>query len=246
MTLENKVAVVSGVASGIGAAAALAFARKGATIIGLDLQDATDTVAKVEAAGGKMVSVVGDVTQTSVWQQVADSAKAEGGADILINIAGYSQLEDEAISLSEHDWHKLIDVNLKGVWLGVKHITPQLKEAGGGSIVNMSSAAALIGVPNHATYSSAKGAVIAFTQQIAVEYAPFGVRANAVSPGPVDTPMVNTNTPETMEAIVNAVPLKRIAAPEEIAETFLFLCSGAAASITGVNLPIDGGISMSM
>ncbi|MXY34243.1 MAG: SDR family oxidoreductase [Boseongicola sp. SB0676_bin_33] len=217
---SGKVAVISGVASGIGAACAQEFAEQGAT-------------------------VVGDATQARTWTQAANAAADEGGARFLINVAGFSQLEDNALTLTEEDLQKLIDINLKSAWLGVRHVAPQLQKDGG-SIVNMSSAAALIGAPNHAAYSASKGAILALTRQLAIELAGNGIRVNAICPGPVDTPMVNTNTPEAMEAMINAVPLKRMAPPKEVASVFLFLCSTAANSITGVTLPVDGGMSISL
>ncbi len=242
---SGKVAVISGVASGIGAACAQEFAEQGATVVGVDIREPSETSATLEGAKGKFVAVVGDATQASTWTQAANAAADEGGARFLINVAGFSQLEDNALTLSEVDWQNLMDINLKSVWLGIRHVAPQLQRDGG-CIVNMSSAAALIGAPNHAAYSASKGAILALTRQLAVELAGQGIRVNAICPGPVDTPMVNTNTPEAMEAMINAVPLKRMAPPKEVASVFLFLCSAAANSITGVALPVDGGMTISL
>ncbi|WP_419913907.1 SDR family NAD(P)-dependent oxidoreductase [Hoeflea sp.] len=243
---SGKVAVVSGVASGIGAATAREFAGSGAVVVGIDIKEPTETACRIDAEGGRMVSVVGDAALAATWKRAVEAAEQEGGVDFLANIAGYSQLEDNALTLSEEDWHKLIDTNLKSLWLGVKHVTPQLQKKGGGSIVNMSSVAALIGAPNHAAYSMSKGAILALTRQLAVEFAGDGIRVNAICPGPVDTPMVNTNTPEAMQAIINAVPLKRMAPPEEVASVFGFLCSDGANSITGATFPVDGGMTISL
>ena len=147
-------------------------------------------------------------------------------------------MEDNAETLTTNLFDKIIGVNLKGTWLGIKHLIPGMKKKGGGAIVNMSSATSLVGVPNHAAYSMSKGGVDALTRQVAVDYAKDRIRVNAVCPGPVRTPMVSTNTEEMMQQIVDAVPLKRMAEPEEIAETIRFMTSKSASSITGVVLQL--------
>ncbi|SHI19382.1 SDR family NAD(P)-dependent oxidoreductase [Ferrimonas marina] len=243
---NGKVVIITGSASGIGAATSLAYAKRGAQVIGIDLAPSTDTAAAIQKAGGKAEFVAGDVSDANTWQQTAKLAEAAGGADTLINVAGFSVLEDSIDTLTGELWQKIMNINLKGHWLGSQTLLPQMKRKGGGAIVNMSSATSLVGVPNHAAYSMAKGGVDALTRQMAVDLAKDNIRVNAVNPGPVRTPMVTTNTEEMMDQIVQAVPLKRMAEPEEVAEIMIFLSSNAASSITGVTLPIDGGLSMTM
>ena len=243
---KGKVAIVTGAASGIGAATAEALAREGAHVVGLDLNADENQSKSLSDQGGSITYLSGDITSLNSWTNAMEVAKQKGGIDFLINIAGYSVLEDNAVTLEEADWQRLIDINLKGAWLGIKTAIPEMLEKGQGAIVNMSSAVTLFGVPNHAAYSMAKGGINALTRQVAMEYAGSGIRVNAVCPGPVNTPMVATNTPEAMEQILAAVPLSRIAEPEEVAQAILFLASKAAGSITGVILPIDGGMHVSM
>ncbi|MBC7003020.1 SDR family oxidoreductase [Photobacterium sp. BZF1] len=243
---KNKVVVISGAASGIGAETSKLYAELGAHVIGVDLAPAQETVTEIELQGGSAQYFVGDVSVEDTWQKVAVLAQEKGGADILVNIAGYSVLEDNAETLTSELWQKIMGINLKGHWMAAKHLLSGMKQKGGGAIINMSSATSLVGVPNHAAYSMSKGGVDALTRQLAVEYAQDNIRVNAVCPGPVRTPMISTNSDEMMEQIVNAVPLKRIAEPREIAEIIAFLSSSAASSITGTVLPIDGGLSMAM
>ena len=243
---SHKVVVVSGSASGIGAASSKLYAELGAHVIGIDLAPSSDTAATIESLGGQFEFVAGDVSVEESWQKVATLAEAKGGADVLVNIAGYSVLEDNAETMTSDLFDKIIGVNLKGSWLGIKHLIGGMKKKGGGAIVNMSSATSLVGVPNHAAYSMSKGGIDALTRQVAVDYAKNRIRVNAVCPGPVRTPMVSTNTEEMMQQIVDAVPLKRMAEPEEIAETVRFLTSKAASSVTGVVLPVEGGMTIAM
>lgn len=243
---KNKVVVVSGAASGIGAQSSILYAELGAHVIGVDLAQAKETNTAIAEFGGSAQFVAGDVSDEQTWQQVAKLAKEKGGADILVNIAGFSALEDNAETLTTELWQKIMGVNLKGHWMAMKHLLGQMKQKGGGAIVNMSSATSLVGVPNHTAYSMSKGGVDALTRQVAVDYAQHNIRVNAINPGPVRTPMMSTNTEEMMAQIVEAVPLKRIAEPREVAEIVKFLTSQAASSITGAILPVDGGMTMAM
>lgn len=243
---NNQVVIVSGAASGIGAETAKRYAQLGAHVIGVDLSPADDTIAEIKQGNGSAEFFVGDVSDEETWQKVAELADNKGGADVLVNIAGYSVLEDNAETLTTDLWQKIMGINLKGHWMSAKHLLAGMKKKGGGSIVNMSSATSLVGVPNHAAYSMSKGGVDALTRQLAVDYAKHNIRVNSVAPGPVHTPMISTNSDEMMEKIVNAVPLKRIAMPTEVADIIVFLTSKVSSSITGVTLPIDGGLTMAM
>ncbi|ELA6610338.1 SDR family NAD(P)-dependent oxidoreductase [Vibrio alginolyticus] len=243
---KNKIVVVSGAASGIGAETSKRYAELGAHVIGVDLAPAEETITEIKQAEGSAEYVVGDVSVEETWQIVAEAANNQGGADILVNIAGYSVLEDNAETLTSELWQKIMGINLKGHWMAAKHLLSGMKKKGAGAIVNMSSATSLVGVPNHAAYSMSKGGVDALTRQLAVDYAQHNIRVNSVAPGPVRTPMISTNSDEMMEQIVNAVPLKRIAEPQEVADIIVFLTSQASSSITGATLPIDGGMTMAM
>ncbi|WED23802.1 SDR family oxidoreductase [Vibrio sp. JC009] len=243
---KNKVVVISGAASGIGAETSKLYAELGAHVIGVDLSLADETAAEIKKAGGSAEFITGDVSAEETWIKAAELAEVKGDADIIVNIAGYSLMEDNAETLSTELWQKVLGANLKGHWLAAKHLLPGMKKKGAGSIVNMSSATSLVGVPNHLAYSSAKGGVDALTRQLAVDYAPYNIRVNAVAPGPVRTPMMKTNTEEKMQEIVDAVPLKRVAEPRELAEIIQFLSSKSASSITGAVLPVEGGMTMAM
>lgn len=245
-TFTKKIVIVTGASSGIGAATARAFAQQGAQVIGFDLSDSSETAKAIAADGGTFYVAQGDVSQEKDWQSVTALADTIGGTDVLVNIAGFSALHDQPDQLSVADWQKIIDINLKGQWLGIKHAVASMRNKQTGAIINMSSATSLVGVPNHAGYSMAKGGVDALTRQTAVEFANDNIRVNAVCPGPVRTPMMATNSEEAMQQIVDAVPLKRIAEPEEIAELIKFLASPSASSITGVVLPVDGGMTIAM
>ena len=243
---QNKTVVVSGAASGIGAETCKLYAELGAYVIGVDLAPADTTAAAIKAQGGRAEFLIGDVSEEETWKKTAAIADSHGGTDILVNIAGYSVLEDNAETLSAELWQKIMGINLKGHWMATKHLIPAMKKRGRGAIVNMSSATSLLGVPNHAAYSMSKGGVDALTRQVAIDYAQYNIRVNAIAPGPVRTPMMDTNTEEMMAQIVDAVPLKRIAEPREVAECIQFLSSKAASSITGVVLPIEGGMATAM
>lgn len=241
-----NVSVVAGAASGIGAACAREMAASGASVVMIDTQDLSATAKDITDKGGHCFAVVGDVAKAETWKMAAHVSANAGGATTLFNVAGVSLKEDHALKLPEADWSRVLDVNLNGTWLGIKHIAPQMRQAKNGAIVNMSSATAIVGVQNHAAYSASKGAVLSLTRQMAIELAVDGIRVNAVCPGPVDTPMVQTNTPEAIEAFVEAVPLKRIATAREVAQVMVFLASSACRSVTGVTLPIDGGMTVSL
>ena len=154
---KGKVAIVTGAASGIGAATAEALASEGAHVVGLDLNADENQSKSLGDQGGSITYLSGDITSLNSWTNAMEVAKQKGGIDFLINIAGYSVLEDNAVTLEEADWQRLIDINLKGAWLGIKTAIPEMLEKGQGAIVNMSSAVTLFGVPNHAAYSMAKG-----------------------------------------------------------------------------------------
>ena len=247
MRLEGKVALISGGARGQGATEAKLFAKEGAAVvIGDILQDEGSQVeAEINESGGRALFVNLDVTSASDWQSaVAKAVDTFGKLDILVNNAAiYSRVPIE--HASEEEWDSIIDINLKGVFLGTKHSIAAMREAGSGSIINISSTAGLVGSPRGGAYAASKGGVRLFTKNTAIQLAPDGIRANSIHPGPVDTDMIadNIRTPEGLAESEARVPLGRIGTVEDVAYGALFLASDDASYMTGAELVIDGGIT---
>ena len=247
MRLEGKVALISGGARGQGATEARLFAQEGAAVvIGDILQDEGRQVeAAINEAGGRALFVNLDVTNSDEWQAaIAKAVETFGKLDILVNNAAiYSRIPIE--HATEEEWDKIIDINLKGVFLGTKHCIPAMRAAGGGSIINISSTAGLVGSPRGGAYSASKGGVRLFTKNTAIQHAADGIRANSIHPGPIDTEMIadNIRTDEGLAASVARVPLGRIGTVDDVAYGALFLASDEASYMTGSELVIDGGIT---
>lgn len=246
MRLENKVALVSGGARGIGAAITKILAHEGAkVVIGDVLEDAGQkTAAEINDAGGECVFVRLDVTSEAAWNSaVGEAVSRFGKLDILVNNAGVTSrgmIED----ISVDDWTRVMDVNVKGGFLGTKASIPSMRVNGGGSIVNISSGAAIAPQPNTSgAYSASKGAVRIFTKSTAIQYAGENIRCNSVHPGPVETDMLNLSREDDTElATMKArVPLGRFGSAEDIAYGVLYLASDESSFITGSELVIDGG-----
>jgi len=246
MRLENKVALVSGGARGIGAAITKILAQEGAkVVIGDVLEDAGQkTAAEINDAGGECVFVRLDVTSEAAWNSaVGEAVSRFGKLDILVNNAGVTSrgmIED----ISVDDWTRVMDVNVKGGFLGTKASIPLMRANGGGSIVNISSGAAIAPQPNTSgAYSASKGAVRIFTKSTAIQYAGENIRCNSVHPGPVETDMLNLSREDDTElATMKArVPLGRFGSAEDIAYGVLYLASDESSFVTGSELVIDGG-----
>jgi NAD(P)-dependent dehydrogenase (short-subunit alcohol dehydrogenase family) len=258
--VEGKVALVTGAASGIGAACAERLAKEGASVIVSDVQDAKgeDVAGSIRNAGGKARFVHHDVTSEDAWTDViAGVEKTEGRLDILVNNAGIGVAAPSITMMSLEDWRRQQAVNVEGVFLGVKHALPLMRKAGhGGSIVNMSSVAGLKGSPILAAYSATKGAVRLFTKAIALECANFkdGIRVNSVHPGIIETPIwisiagmgqPGVNAPPDLDALSsNSVPLGVKGVPEDIAKGVVWLASDESRYVTGAELVIDGGLTV--
>lgn len=249
MTLTGKVALVTGGSSGIGRASALALAREGAQVVVSDVNvdGGEETVEHVRAAGGEAVFIEADVSRgTEVAAMVAAAVMAFGRLDCAVNNAGISgEMIGKVDEIDEATFDKIVSVNLKGVWLCMKHEIPYMLEQEGGVIVNMASVAGLIGSPRGAAYSASKHGVIGLTKSAAVEYARRNIRVNAVCPAFTDTPMVRgvIEKDANMEQItVRAIPMRRLGTPEEIAEGVVWLCSDASSFVTGHALVMDGGL----
>ena len=246
MRLENKVALISGGARGMGAAEAKLFAREGARVIVGDILEAEgrQTEAEINEGGGECVFVRLDVTSEGDWQSaVAAAVSRFGKLDILVNNAGIvarGVLEDTTVEV----WDRVMGVNAKGVFLGTKAAIPEMRKAGGGSIVNISSMSGIVGQDAiQPVYNASKGAVRIFTKAAAVQYAKEGIRVNSVHPGPIDTPMAGARLtdPEEQRKAEARTPLGRTAQPEEVAYGVLYLASDEASFVTGSELVIDGG-----
>ena len=245
--LNGKVALISGGARGIGAATARLFARAGAAIVIGDILDDTGaaTAASITAAGGLCIYRHLDVTAEPDWQSAAAAAVSHFGTlNVLVNNAGIGSgsqpIHAEPLDL----WRRTIDINLTGVFLGIRAAIPAMRRAGGGSIINISSQLGIVAVPyNGASYQTAKGGVRILTKAAALQYAPDRIRVNSVHPGPVATEMTRAgrNDPERYAAMLSRIPLGRYGEPDEIANAILYLASDASSFVTGSELVVDGG-----
>ena len=248
MRLANKVALITGGARGQGAVEAKLFATQGAYVVICDILDEEGKriESEINNTGGSSLFAHLDVTDESEWQNViATTLNSFGKLDILVNNAGiykWAQVEEKTSEL----WDQTMDINAKGVFLGTKHAIPAMRNSGGGSIVNISSVAGLIGSANAAAYGASKGAVRLLTISTAIEYAKDGIRANSVHPGIIDTPMTTPNLLATQEARDRSAsrhPLGRVGTSEDVAYGVLFLASDESSFMTGSELVIDGGLT---
>ena len=245
MRLENKVALISGGARGMGAVEAKLFAQEGAKVVIGDVldEDGRRTEAEINEIGGECVYIHLDVTDEAQWQNaVGEAVSRFGKLDILVNNAGIYRT-NTVHDTSEAEWDQIMEINAKGVFLGTKAAIPELKKNGGGSIVNISSVAGLVGNHISSAYTASKGAVRLFTKSTAIQYAADGIRANSVHPGTIETPMTAAllATPEYRQDRVDRTPLGRLGKPEDVAYGVLFLASDEASFMTGAELVIDGG-----
>jgi len=241
--LKGKVALISGGARGQGAVEGKLFAREGAKVVLGDVleTDGMRTAEEIRAQGGEAVFIKLDVTSEDDWQRAVDTAVSTyGRLDVLVNNAGILQMEGVE-DLTSEVWERVTAVNQKGVWLGMKAAVPALRQAGGGSIVNISSISGLIGTGLQTAYQASKGAVRIMTKTAAMEYAKEGIRVNSVHPGPIDTPMTTPLDREVWQMFLNGVPLKRAGTSEDIAYGVLYLASDESSFVTGSELVIDGG-----
>ncbi len=255
MRLKKKVALVTGAASGIGKTTALLFGQEGAkvTCADIDGEGAERVARQIADGGGEAASTQADVTrEADVQRMVRETVERWGRLDVLFNNAGV-EFGLPVTQVPEEEWDRLIDVNLKGVFLGCKHAIPQMVSQGSGAIVNTASVAGLRGVAFLSTYCASKGGVVLMTKSLAAEWAQFGIRINAVCPGVIRTPMAElavqmgaglggTTPEETWAQLAAGHPLGRIGEPEEVAQAVLFLVSEEASFITGAALPVDGGL----
>jgi NAD(P)-dependent dehydrogenase (short-subunit alcohol dehydrogenase family) len=248
--VAGKVALVTGAASGLGAASARRLAEEGAKVMLTDVAaDAGRAVAdQIAGAGGEAAFETHDVTSQSDWEGVVGvTLERFGRLDVLVNNAGVSGGMQELMSLDCETWRRVLAVNLDGVFFGLRYAGPAIAAAGGGSIVNISSILGKVGMAGAAAYCASKGGVALLTKAAALEWAPLGIRVNSVHPGFIDTPMVSgalqalENANEMTDMIVSRHALARLGAPREIADAVLFLASDESSFMTGAELVVDGG-----
>ncbi|TIO91461.1 MAG: SDR family oxidoreductase [Mesorhizobium sp.] len=246
--LSEKVAIVTGASSGIGRATASLFAEQGASLVVAARRRAEldALVGEIETAGGTAIALAGDVRDEAYARALVELAVERfGGLDIAFNNAGAVGLMAQVPEMAPATWHDTIDTNLTSAFLAARHQIPAMLERGGGSLIFTSSFVGYTaGMPGMAAYAAAKAGLIGLTQVLAAEYGPKGLRVNALLPGGTDTPAATFKTPESRTFVENLHALKRVARPEEIARSALYLASDASSFTTGAALFADGGVSI--
>lgn len=246
---KGKVALITGAKGGMGFATAEAFAKSGAAIVLGDVDEAEvrDAAAKLVAAGYKAIGMACDVSDEAQAAALVKRAVDEfGRLDFAYNNAGIQAPPTDAADESAEDYDKVQAVNLRGIWACMKHELKQMREQGSGAIVNCSSVGGLVGLPQRAAYHASKHGVIGLTKSAALDYAPRGIRINAICPGVIETPMVADmlkTQKAAMDEFLKLQPIGRLGSAEEMAQAVLWLCSPGASFIVGVALPVDGGFT---
>jgi NAD(P)-dependent dehydrogenase (short-subunit alcohol dehydrogenase family) len=243
---ENKVAIVTGGSFGIGRAASVAFANRGAKVIVVDYVVNNETIDLIKATGGTAIFIKCDVSKDAeVKAMVEKTIVTYGHIDFAFNNAGVEGEDASTHKYTEESWDRTIDINLKGVWLCMKYEIEQMLKQGKGAIVNTASVAGLVAFKDSPAYVASKHGVIGLTKAAALDYAKLGIRINAVCPGVIKTPMVDRatgNKKEIEEEFENIEPVGRMGQPEEVAEAAIWLCSDAASFVTGDAMVVDGGL----
>lgn len=247
LNLKNKVIIITGGASGIGAATALAFSREGATVVVADVQIARgeELVESILAEDGKALFIKCDVSlESDIKNMITKTVEIFGQLNCAFNNAGIEGESDDTTLCTNDNWDKTININLKGVWLCMKYQIPEMLKNGGGSIVNCSSIAGLVGFTGIPAYTASKHGVIGLTKTAALEFANKKIRVNAICPGVINTPMIERFThgeEQAIKTLMEGGPVGRMGTPEEIAQAALWLCSEASSFVTGHSLVADGG-----
>jgi NAD(P)-dependent dehydrogenase (short-subunit alcohol dehydrogenase family) len=250
MKLSGKVAVVTGAASGIGRATALLFAAEGAAVVAADLDEAgaSAVVAAIRERGGRAEAIRVNVADgADARAMIERAATAFGGLDILVNNAGIAVFKGVE-ETTEEEWDRVLGVNLRGVWLGIKHAAPAMRARGGGSIVNIASVHGMATQSGIAAYAASKHAVIGLTRAAALDLAKDSIRVNCIQPGAIDTPLMRANMSavgdeaEEVRKIAAAEPIGRVGRPDEIAQMALWLASDDSSFATGAPFAVDGGL----
>jgi len=245
MNLKNKVAIITGSRRGIGKAIALTLARAGANVVvsDINLDDCNKVVEEIKAIGGNALAVKADVSNPEdVSQMINLTTEKFGKVDILVNNAGI-YMQKSLKEITEKDFDKILDINLKGVFLCSKAVVPEMIKQGKGKIVNITSIAGQVGFANSSAYCASKGAIINITRELSLELGQYKINVNAIGPGVIETAMTKDllKDKSTKEAILANIPLNRMGKPEDIANAALFLASDNSEYITGITLFVDGG-----
>jgi NAD(P)-dependent dehydrogenase (short-subunit alcohol dehydrogenase family) len=248
MSLSGHIGLVTGAARGIGEGVARCLAGQGATVVCLDVNDAGQVAKTIVEQGGRAEAALLDVASGSEWAAVVDDVAARHGRiDFLVNVAGIPVMDpdvtDSVETLTDEWWSRVIDVNLKGTWLGMRAVMPHLRAAGGGRIVNTSSLAAARAIPGLAAYSASKGGIESLTRQAAAEYAADKILINAVAPGTIATPLLLEQTEEIQRANAAGHLIQRLGDTAEVGSLVAYLLDGGS-FITGAVIPVDGGWSV--
>jgi len=247
--IDGKVAIITGAAAGIGKATAVLFAQEGAKVVVADVMDelGEETVKMINDSGGKAVFVHTDVSKAEdVHCMVKTAVDTYGRLDIVFNNAGIEGPSIDTANYPEDVFDKVVAVNLKGVWHGIKYAVPELLKNGGGCIINTSSVAGLVAFAGLSAYNATKGGIIQLTKTAAIEYAKQNIRVNCIAPGVIETAMVDRvlkGQPEAKAAFIQIEPVGRFGKPEEVAKAALFLASEDSSFITGTVLIVDGGLT---
>lgn len=243
MRLAEKIAIITGAASGIGEATAIRFAEEGAKVAVVDINVAggEEVVERITAAGGEATFIEADVGVEEDLRRIVDTTvETYGGLDVLHNNAYWTDakpLEETTVE----NWQRTLDVTLRPVYLATKFAVPHMRARGGGVVLNTASLQSVVGFTSFVSYQAAKGGVMSLTRALALELAPDEIRVVSILPGAIDTPAVSLDDPDAVETLMEQIPMKRLGRPEEIANTAVFLASDEAPYITGTGLLVDGG-----
>ncbi len=244
-SFKNKVVVITGAASGIGKATALAFAKKGAKVVIVDITEHSETLNLIHDMGEEAIFIPCDVSNSNqVKAMIEKTITTFGSIDFAFNNAGIEGTTANTLECSEENWDHTININLKGIWLCMKYEIPEMLKQGKGVIINCSSVAGLVGFAGLPAYVASKHGVIGLTKTAALEFAKLGIRVNAVCPGIIETPMMDRLSGNDLEAIARfsaLEPMGRYGQPEEIANAVLWMCSDEASFLTGHAMAVDGG-----
>jgi NAD(P)-dependent dehydrogenase (short-subunit alcohol dehydrogenase family) len=244
--LQGKVAFITGFGSGLGQAIAVMFAKEGAAVAGTSTTESKgqETVAMIEKVGGKALFRQGDVGNSAQMKSlIHETVKQFDGLDIVVNSAGV-RTNGSITEITEEDWDRTLDANLKGAFVVSRLAIPEMKKRGGGVILHIAARSGMLGQSGRAAYCASKGGMVRLTEAMAMDHAKDKIRVNCICPGPTRTPMVDTSTPEKLARYTTRVPLGRIGEPEDVAYAALYLASDEASMVTAAILPVDGGMRL--